>query len=196
MKRLTTILSTATLSLALSSAGCVSIPEGNGNVDHVPMGSCKNVALCSVLPLARVNDVLGDSFESPTGGSSADGGLFGDSCAYTKPQTIGLFITRGCFLDGQSASSQYASLRADPLLPPESHTDVPGVGDEAFVDTNVIGPDHMEETLEVHEGNVLVRIDDGGIPVDESTLQGLSSLPVDQKNLPRLVELANMILAQ
>lgn len=181
------------MAIALSPVGCLTVPD-NGQAGTASASACKNVDLCSVLPMAEVNGVLGKSFDDFEPGFETLSGpdVYSDGCIYSKFITDDggvfgerLYVDRRCYTDKGAASARVASCPLDPAPLADSGlcTKVTGAGEDAYFEDVPNGYSGHEARLNAHGGNFLVTLFDTGIAPGEDVQQGL-------------VELANMVLSR
>ncbi len=100
-------------------------------------GACKNVAICTLIPLSQVNSSLGGTATNanPETRSEASGpsGQAADICAYLggTPNTTVEF-SRVCYPEATLAVGNYESSKQEYLPKEGTRTDVAGLGDRAF----------------------------------------------------------------
>ena len=155
----------------------VACSSENGG-DEGPPGACRNLDVCEALPVSRVNSALGGPFSYPVAVRVADvaSGTPSDECSYAQPGTTGLSIVRTCS-DDEFGPSQFDQEHAGEVTPPNTRTDLGGVGDRAFVvDVPNGSPNGSVATLLAIKGKVLARIDDRAVRPGQDVHDGLATL--------------------
>lgn len=97
-------------------------------------GACKNVAICTLIPMSQVNSSLdGTATKANPETMSDPSGVASDKCAYlgVAPTTT-VELSRLCYPQATMAASNYEASRQDYLPKEGTRTDVAGLGDRAF----------------------------------------------------------------
>lgn len=120
--------------ITLGTAACSSCSSGSNSNDGGSSGSCKNVEICKVIPLADVNTGTKKMLTGSTPMSSGMGANSGDTCDYSGTGAMGgnVSLIRFCYDPASSAGTQFDSDKGEMLATGGTRTDVTGVGDRAF----------------------------------------------------------------
>lgn len=136
---------------------------------------CKSVPVCTVLPLAQENAALGTTSMMALPNDISDSSLVENNCEYHSGPVIDAKFQRLCYQTASIAASIYQGRHDTPANPGETRMDVAGVGDHAYVSTQ-IGMNLVE--LRVVKGNVVLSMADNGVMSGQEGMaqQGLMAL--------------------
>ena len=143
-------------------------------------GPCKNVAICTVIPLAQVNSATNKMLTSSSPGPSVSG-VVADECDYNGTGTMGGFVNliRVCYDPSSLAGQSYDADRGESLAAMGTRNDVSGAGDKAFYQSEPTGSGFTtaKVKLEAVRGAVLVTLKASNVaPADDAMVkQGLTS---------------------
>jgi len=159
---------------------CSSCSSGGSNGDGGSGGgSCKNVAICTVVPASTVTSAIGLMVSMANPDMPAQN-PWNDRCDYISndPGKNARFI-RTCFASASDASNVFASAKTGSLKSGGTRTDVTGVGDQAFYQsepTSTMGVSTVK--LQAIKGQVVVSLSDVYVTAaDDATVkQGLTSI--------------------
>ena len=179
-KRPETLFLLAVLLLAACNLG-QSGPTGSGSspAGDVGRGSgpCKNVAICTLIPLSQVNSSLGVTASNAVPDEPINsGGLTSDNCAYLNAaSSTNVKLLRLCNEAGMVPET-YQQAHQEYLAPGGTRTDLSGVGEKAFYET-IPGQTAPKVRLVAFKGNVYVILSDAhvGPGQDAMVKQGLVS---------------------
>jgi len=144
-------------------------------------GSCTNVAICTVIPLAQVNSATNKMLTSSSSTSSGTGPNSGDTCDYNGTGPSGGFVEliRFCSDPASNAGIQFDTDRNASLAAMGTRTDVAGVGEKAFYQSEPTGSGlpTAKVMFEAVKGPVIVTFRASNVaPADDAMVkQGLSS---------------------
>ena len=144
-------------------------------------GSCTNVAICTVIPLAEVNAATNKMLTSSSPTSSGTGPNSGDTCDYTGTGPNGGFVEliRFCADPPSNAGVQVDTDRNVYLAPGGTRTDVAGVGEKAFYQSEPTGSGLLTAKVlfEAVKGPIVVTFRASNVaPADDAMVkQGLAS---------------------
>ncbi len=142
-------------------------------------GSCKNVDICTVIPLAQVNTATNKMLTSSSETSSGTGPNSGDTCDYNGTGPSGGFVQliRFCSDPASNAGVQVDTDRNAYLAPMGTRTDVAGVGERAFYQSEPTGSGlpTAKVLFEAVKGPIVVTFRASNVaPADDATVkQGL-----------------------
>jgi hypothetical protein len=172
-------LSLAACNLGQSrQTGSRSSPAGDRGTSG---GSCKNVAICTVIPLAQVNSATNKMLTSSSSTSSGTGPNSGDTCDYNGTGPRGGFVEliRFCNDPASNAGVAYDTDRNGYLAPMGTRVDVANVGEKAFYRSEPTGSGlpTAKVMFEAVKGPVLVTFRASNVaPADDAMVkQGLAS---------------------
>src|SRR5205807_72109 len=119
--------------------GSGSSPAG----DRGTSGGCKNVAICTVIPLAQVNSATNKMLTSSSPSNTGTGPNSGDTCEYTGigggPSGGFVELIRFCNDPASNAGVTYDTDRNGYLAQMGTRVDVAGVGEKAFYQSEPTG---------------------------------------------------------
>ena len=144
-------------------------------------GPCTNVAICTVIPLAQVNAATNKMLTSSSPTSSGTGPNSGDTCDYNGTGPNGGFVEliRFCADPASNAGVQVDTDRNAYLAPGGTRTDVAGVGEKAFYQSEPTGSGlpTAKVLFEAVKGPIVVTFRASNVaPADDAMVkQGLSS---------------------
>lgn len=176
----------AAIAIASSAMGCLALPDV-GDTSAASASACKNVDLCSTLPVADVNAALGKSFDDFEPGFDASSGpdVYSDGCIYSKfgagdgaVSGERLYVDRSCYRHDGAAAEHLTSCPLDP----EPHvyfgpcTKLTGVGDDAYFEDVPNGFSGHEARFEAVGGNFHVSLFDTNIAPGGDIQLGLGEL--------------------
>lgn len=143
-----------------SSGGSNNGDGGSGDGGSGGGGACKNVAVCTLIPNAKVNSSTGKMTASAVPMSINTSGLFYDECSYISSANPGdhVDLMRSC-IDETSAVLIWNTDRTGYLKPMGTRADLSGVGDKAFYQTEPSSDSDMAMSVQVeaYKGAVIVR---------------------------------------
>jgi hypothetical protein len=167
--------------LALSVTACSACSSGSGS-DGGTGGSCKNVDICTVIPPAQLSTSLGVMATITTPSTDNIGGNASDECIYGNPSPAAytsVTLIRTCHADGVMVAATYDATSKGYLAPMGTRTDLAGVGDKAFYQSepNMAPAGTNKVKLVAVKGQILVTFTDLNVtPAQDAMVkQGLAS---------------------
>jgi hypothetical protein len=168
---------------SLVLAACSSCSSSGSGTDGGMMmgGACKNVAICTVVPGATVTSSIGlmvanANPDNPT----MTGSMTSDTCTYIAMNAgMSAVFTRQCYDSPTIPTADYNTAYMATLKTGGMRTDVTGVGDKAFYQsepTSTMGVNSVK--LIALKGNVYVLLSDVSVATadDAKVKTGLSSI--------------------
>lgn len=165
--------------MALGTAACSSCSGGGDSNDGGSSGgSCKNIVICTTIPLAQVNTATNKMLTASTPSNSGMGANTGDTCSYNGTGAMGgnVELIRFCYDPANLAGQQFDSDKGESLAAMGTRSDVAGVGDKAFYQSEpTAGFPTAKVKLEVAKGPILLtfRATNVSAADDPTVKQGL-----------------------
>src|SRR5205823_2472405 len=147
------------LGTACIISGCSGCSSSGSNSDGGSGGgSCKAVAICTVIAMSKVNSSTGKMTTNANPMTDNTSGVASDECTYISSASPGdnVDLLRTCADDTTVASTRWDSDHTGYLKPMGTRVDLPGVGDKAYYQTEPSGT-NLTVQIEAYKGKVWVR---------------------------------------